>query len=231
MTNKAGESFLSVMLTVVLAVCAVATTGLVVRRELGAGGATTARQAVQRFEKEPNWRDYAVGDLSIGEGTAPVVVVEFGDYQCPACRQLDRTLRTVLGKPIGREVRLVYRHYPITTLHAAAFTAALASECAASQGRFQEMHNTLFDSDSLGTLSWRVLGARAGVPDLDGLETCISEGRFRTRVQEDIDAGERLGVRGTPTVLINDTRFVGAVREAILDSLLTAAAERARRNR
>jgi protein-disulfide isomerase len=128
--------------------------------------------------------------------------------------------------PPGRfdgEFAIVYRNFPLPT-HVFAREAALASECAARQGRFREMHELLFDaSDSFGLAGWRSFAERANVSDLASFEDCLRDPASGAAVDRDIDAGERLGVRGTPTILVNGYRYRGALTERSLDSLLTVS--------
>lgn len=203
-----------------LVVCAVAVTSLLFYRELNPVGASpTPRQ----LESQPDWRDYAVGGHRIGPPGAPIVFVVFMDYQCPSCLQLETMLRKTQQKYAGQVV-VVYRNYPLAAIHPFAQGAALASECAAQQGRFEAMHQVLFaHHDSLGVLGWPRTAELAGLPDLKLFTQCVADSATVAAVNRDRDAGKRLKVRGTPTVLVNGVRFLGTLREDALDSLTKAA--------
>jgi len=107
----------------------------------------------------------------LGPLNASVRIVEFADFECPACRALQRTLRELRKRHPGT-VAVIYRHYPLAG-HFLAMPAAVAAECAAVQGRFESYADLLFEKqDSLNALSWSALAASAGVSDTARFETC-----------------------------------------------------------
>ena len=217
------RSVVSAVSTLVLVACAVTTTVLLVRRP--SEPSTTA--ARQHFSAQPDWLSYVRGGHRIGPSDAKVVLVEFGDFQCPACQSLEATLRET-RKRYPRDVAILYRHFPLT-IHPAARSAALASECAAQQGMFETMHAALFDNrDSLGTISWTRFAAKAKVPNLRSFDMCMRDTIAMELVTADERDAKRLGARGTPTVLINSVRFTGALPQRTLDSLVESAIRRAR---
>ena len=108
------------------------------------------------------------------------------------------------------------RHFPIPN-HPHARNAAIASECAAAQDQFEAMHRTMFGlADSLGTLSWSSLASRAGVPDSAAFVRCLESPESAAAISRDSVAAYKLGLRGTPTLLIGSTRVDGL---PLLDSL------------
>jgi protein-disulfide isomerase len=146
----------------------------------------------------------------LGDEAAPVTLVEYGDYQCPACGRAYSIVKDLLGR-VGPRVRFVFRNFPLTTAHAHAEVAAEAAEAAGAQGQFWPMHDMLFENQ--GALGTEDLGRYASALGLD-------ESRFRTelhrhahaaRVREDFMGGVRSGVNGTPTFFINGARFDGPV--------------------
>jgi protein-disulfide isomerase len=203
---------------VVLVVCAVAVTALVVRREVGsprgdepAGG-----------ELVTDWRTIAEEGHLIGEPDAPVTVVVFSDFQCPACASFAETLHRLQQRHPGR-VAAVYRHFPLPN-HAFAVPAARASECAARQGRFAEMHDELFGAqDSIGVRSWARFATLAGIPDGIAFETCLGDPASAVPVRRDADAAGRLRVTATPTLLVNGRRVQGAPHLDRLERLMDEA--------
>src|SRR5579862_3148561 len=96
---------------------------------------------------DPHGADLALpvtaADHSLGPEHAPVVLVEYGDFECPLCKQAAPTVRMLLERFAGR-VRLVFRHFPLEEAHPHALAAAEAAECAGGQGKFWEMHDLLF---------------------------------------------------------------------------------------
>lgn len=122
------------------------------------------------------------------------------------------------------EVAVVYRHFPIEATHAHARTAALASECAAAQERFEAFHRALFrDQPLIPSRKMDEFAAMAGVPDIAAFRTCLREERFAARIAEDVSAGERLGVSGTPTLLVNGRLTVGAPSLSALEAMVREA--------
>jgi protein-disulfide isomerase len=158
-------------------------------------------------------------DHVLGPATAPVTLVEYGDYECPYCGAAHRSLEQVLGV-MGNDLRFAFRHFPLSQIHPHAYQAAEAAEAAGAQGRFWEMHDLLFEhQDRLGL---RDLIAYAGALDLD-LERFVTDLRghaYAGRLREDFLSGVRSGVNGTPTFFVNGIRHDGGYDpEALLDAL------------
>lgn len=137
-----------------------------------------------------------------------VVIVEFSDFQCPYCRKTLSELEKV-RTAYPKEVQLLYRHFPIDRLHPQARLAAQAAECAGAEGRFWEYHDRLFDQVDLSPPKLRELAEGLQL-DVSTFERCLSGEWARTRVAQDVEAGTRVGVSGTPTFFINGRRLVGA---------------------
>jgi protein-disulfide isomerase len=145
---------------------------------------------------------------SEGPAAAPVVLVEFSDFQCPYCRSFSSTLKQVMEKYDGK-VRLVFRQFPLANIHKDAERAAEASLCAADQNRFWDMHNYFFENQ--GKLSEEEILNQAeqlGL-DRDSFSACLSGGKSESRVREDLRAGAAAGVEGTPTLFVNGRYFSG----------------------
>jgi protein-disulfide isomerase len=192
---------------VILTLCALTTTALVARRELFPPRAQAQAPPPARVE---GWREYARDGHRMGPERAPVSIVVFSDFQCPYCAVLMARLREVRGAYPG-EVSVVYRHFPLPT-HPHAVAAARASECASAQGRFEAFHDALFAAqDSIGILGWDRFAAAAGVADLPRFAACAAATAPIPALERDTVAGRRLRVSGTPTVLINELRFQGAL--------------------
>jgi NhaA family Na+:H+ antiporter len=156
-----------------------------------------------------------------GPGTAPVTLVEYADVECPYCRRLEPVLRQLLER--HPEVRLVYRHFPMVREHPHAYSAALALEAAAAQGRFWELHDLLLEEDA--PLGRQALTAYAERLDLEPstLLRPASE-RFDARVRADFDSGLDSGVPGTPGLFVNGLRLVRALTLQQLSDAVTRAA-------
>jgi protein-disulfide isomerase len=195
--------------SVVLVCCAVVVTGLVIRRELFQDRAAGAAQA-QAPREIRQWKQVAAAGSVIGRPDAPVKIVEFSDFQCPFCARIQTSLDEIRAK-YPDQVAIVYRHYPLEAIHPHAFGAALAAACAEEQGRFKPYHDALFQrQDSIGTTGWDRLAEAAGVPDLPAFRECVESKRFKGRVDEDVKVANRIGVQGTPSLIINGTMVYGA---------------------
>ncbi|WP_338403759.1 DsbA family protein [Cellulosimicrobium arenosum] len=160
----------------------------------------------------------------LGDRSAPVTIVEFGDLECPYCRAAAPVLRDVVASSGGR-VRLVFRHFPLFEVHPHALTAALAVEAAGAQGRFWEMHEALFDHQA--RLDDDGLADRAVALGLDA-ETVVGvpAQQFADVVRRDYADGLALGVQGTPTLFVDGERYRGALTaEALRDAVRLSSGE------
>lgn len=164
-----------------------------------------------------------------GSLDAKVVIREYSDFQCPACR----TSALALGKAVSgysdEELGYVYNDYPIIQLHKNAYEAALAGQCAHEQDKFWEYHDRLFLDQS----SWKDLEnprekfisyATALELDTDQFKMCLDEERTKGLVEEDLNEARDLRMNSTPTYFINGIRYVGAKSEEgwreLIDSYL-----------
>jgi protein-disulfide isomerase len=161
----------------------------------------------------------AASDHLLGGEHAPVTIVEYGDFECPNCRQAAPAVKLILEHWRGR-VRLVWRHFPLEGVHPHALSAALASEAAAAQGKFWEMHDVLLENQ--GHLKTNHLRGYARRLELDPAryEAEMEDQLYLQRVREQIDGGGKSGVRGTPTFFVNgaiqDVSFgLQALRERV----------------
>jgi len=145
----------------------------------------------------------------IGESDALVTIVEFSDFQCPYCKRVLPTL-TQLRSRYGAKIRLVFRDFPLDSLHPLARRAAEAARCAHDQGKFWDYHDILFvNAPNASPPQLKEYADKVG---LDGprFEQCLSSGTHTAGVQKDLDEGLRLGVTGTPGFFINGQFLSGA---------------------
>lgn len=153
-------------------------------------------------------------------GRGEVLVQEFGDFQCPACAQMDRTLEQLLERNEDR-LRLVYRHFPLSSIHPWAAPAALASECAAWQGSFWTTKRMLFSRQAeLGGLVGDPEDPSWGVPDPEAFRDCIEGRHAEAAVEADVSEARRLGLRSTPSVLIGQMLVIGSTSISRLEAVL-----------
>jgi protein-disulfide isomerase len=157
-----------------------------------------------------------------GPVTAPVTLVEYGDYECPHCRQAYPIVKQLQDR-LGPRVRFVFRNFPLREAHPHAEHAAEAAEAAGAQGAFWQMHDRLFERQFALEDDDLVEYARDLGLDAERVRRELAAGVYAARVREDFRSGVRSGVNGTPTFFINGTRH-DAAWDA--DTLL-AALERA----
>lgn len=153
-----------------------------------------------------------------GASTAPVTLLMYGAYECPHCVEANKIVKEIESR-VGERVRFVFRHFPRTNVHPHAEAAAEVAEAAGEQGKFWEMHDTLFEHFNHLDGEHLMLYARELGLDMERFEQAINHRSFAARVQEDFKSGEECGVRATPTFFINGARHVGAWD---IDALLKA---------
>lgn len=165
-------------------------------------------------------------DPAQGDPSAPVTLVEFSDYECPYCLGVMPTLKRI-REAYGDRVRLVWKDFPLTQIHPAAFKAAEAAHCAGDQDRYWEYHDLLFaNQQALQPPRLVELAGELGL-DTDVFRSCLDSDRHAVRVQEGVTQGTRLGVNSTPTTFINGRVLAGAHEyetfAAIIDEELSRA--------
>lgn len=143
-------------------------------------------------------------DHAVGPEHAPVTVVEYGDFECPNCKQAAPAVKLLLGRFAGR-VRLVYRHFPLEEVHPHALHAAMAAEAADSQGKFWPMHDLLFENQLHLKLGHLRGYAEKLELNMERYAAEMDSQVYLQRIREHVDGGIRSGVRATPTFFVNGT--------------------------
>jgi protein-disulfide isomerase len=166
-------------------------------------------------------------DHVLGPENAPATLVEYGDYECPHCGRAHPIVKRVLRK-LGKDVRFVFRNFPLAEMHPHALGAAIAAEAAGLQGAdaFWRMHDWVFEhqdalerDDLVGYAKHLGLDGARFARDLDRHE-------IEERVRSDFASGVRSGVNGTPTFFIDGVRYDESWDEDTLAAALRAAAKR-----
>ena len=154
-----------------------------------------------------------------GDPKAPVTIVEFSDFQCPFCKKSESTLHELLTKYSGR-VKLAYLDFPLPGIHPQAQNAAEAARCAGEQGKFWEYHDALYADQS--KLDSAELLTRARVLNLDdkAFQSCVSSGKFKSKIEADMEEGRKVGVAGTPGFFVNGVFLSGAVPAADFEKII-----------
>lgn len=173
----------------------------------------TPETAPSRLQVPVGERDHIRGLAS-----APVTLVEYGDFQCPFCGRAHPVVKA-LTRQLGDRVRFCFRHFPLTTIHPLAQQAAEAAEAAGAQGRFWEMHDLLFErQEGLGGVFLVQYAASLDL-DRERFQRELASHEHAPRVREDFMGGVRSGVNGTPTFFLNGVRYDGPHE---LDAMLEA---------
>jgi protein-disulfide isomerase len=158
-------------------------------------------------------------DIVIGDPAAPVTLEEFGDYESVECAQAAEVVKDILKKYDGK-VKFIFRHFPLTSVHQKAHKAAEAAIAAAQEGKFWDMHHTLFDNRrNLGTISLKGYAREAGATSKRLLDDLIG-GTYGPYVQDDLHEGLERGVRTIPTFFVNGEKFEGSVTLKSLGALI-----------
>jgi protein-disulfide isomerase len=151
-----------------------------------------------------------------GPANAKITIFEFGDLECPSCRELESVLREVL--PMHPEIRLVFKHFPLITIHPWAMAAAIASQCAYDQNpdAFWKFHDSFYDTQDTITadnISNKVkdLATQTGI-NQEKFQTCLTSPEAKNEVETAMHEGQDVKVNATPTIFVNGRRIVGPDR-------------------
>ena len=199
----------------------------VLARRLWAASAVLLASAVSVKAVRGSQRPYTPQAPSYrekGRPDAPIVIVEFSDLQCPACRFAVKPVKDLL-QLYGQDTRLIFKHYPLHQ-HLMAWPAAVAAECAGRQGRFWDLHDLLYDKQAdwapqiqkkaqstalrEGSSQDLIPYARSLGLDLPAFEACLKDPAVSTLIATDQKDGDDHWVLSTPTFFINGKRFVAA---------------------
>ena len=185
--------------------------------------------AFQRFMLQvPTVDEVLEIDIVKGFKSAPLTLIEYSDFQCPACRVQNGMIRSA-WKDVRRKVKLVYRHFPLTRIHPHAMLAAHYTEAANRQGKFWEMHDLLFDNQAI----WSKLddpreqfdqyASQLGL-DLDKMKQDMESDAVKDKISADIASARKAGVSSTPTLFLEGELLSNIRgRESFIDAIENAA--------
>lgn len=146
----------------------------------------------------------------LGDANAKAVMVEYSDFQCPACGAAEPTVQEVINA-YGNNIKFVYKHFPLTNIHQYSQKAAEASECAGIQGKFWEMHAKLFaNQNALRISDLKSYAQQIGL-NATSFNQCLDSGAAAANVKADFNEGLAEKVRATPTFFINGRKIEGGV--------------------
>jgi protein-disulfide isomerase len=207
------------VIAVALAAAALAVAGVAVRRELSGGPRASRSLTAAPPVRIPEWESVLEVGIRVGRPEARVQIAEFGDFECPACRDYQPLLSSVASR-FGDSVALIFVHYPLQQ-HRFAIPAARAAECAARVSRFSPMRDALFaKQDSFGLRAWRAFAQDAGIGDTTAFDACVVATQPIHRIEAGKALGQKIRVRGTPTILVNGWRFESPPSDAELEKFV-----------
>lgn len=162
-------------------------------------------------------RPVTSNDHIVGNTKAEIVIVEYSDLECPFCKVFHQTMHKIIDNS-GNKIAWVYRHYPIPQLHSKAFREAEASECASEQGGnevFWKYTDRIFEittsNDGLEDTELPKIAQYIGL-DMASFNACLNSGKFKDKVQADVDDGIKAGVNGTPSsFILKKGKLVGTI--------------------
>jgi protein-disulfide isomerase len=203
-----------------------------IRNYLGAQRSASQRQAFvntlrakakveMHLEAPPVFRAAVVTDGAPvrGDVKAPITIVEFSDFHCPFCRTVQPTLTQLLAKYPG-QVRLVYKHLPLDSLHPQARRVSEASWCAQEQGRFWEFHDRVYAAGPDASDAALAKLATEASLDKATLNTCLTSGKAAAAIQKDVDEGTGHGINGTPGFFVNGRFLSGNQPMAAFENII-----------
>ncbi|MCE2614434.1 MAG: DsbA family protein [Nitrosopumilus sp. (ex Thoosa mismalolli)] len=152
-------------------------------------------------------------DPIIGDPNAPITIIEFSDFECPFCARFHvQTLPALMNEYINEgKVKLVFRDFPIQSIHPNALPASVAAECADEQGKFKEMHDVLFDNqgqwsnvETVDAVSLFMQYASAMELEQEQFDSCLTNGKYIDEIRGDLNDGRDYGVSGTPGFFVGN---------------------------
>jgi protein-disulfide isomerase len=209
---------------VILGVVALAGAFLLFRQTRGGGAtASTLQQVVMTPEQLQR-----VPGISQGQPDAPVVLMEFADFQCPGCGQFARFSKPLVKDYIDNgTVRFVWYDFPLTSIHQNAVLASRAGRCANEQNQFWAYHDVVFANQARWSESTDAANHFIGYAEQAGLDRgafsqCLRSEKYQKEVSESFQLGTTLGVSGTPTLFVNGKRVETPSSRADWDRLIQA---------
>lgn len=161
----------------------------------------------------------AASDHIRGNKNAKITIVEFSDYQCPFCSRFHDTMKQVMAK-YPNQVRWVFKHFPLESIHPYARKAALAAECAGEQNKFWEYSDAIYANQASLNDDYLTTAAKNLRLDTKKFGACLSSEKYASKVNADLQQGQGYGVRGTPGSFINGQTIPGAVPFEQVDSMI-----------
>ena len=175
-----------------------------------ARGAAVEQPTNEAVQKVTRYDVPVDDDPFLGPEDAAITIIEFSDFECPYCTKWHNQVWTRIMEEYPDQVRLVYRDFPLSSIHSNAIPAAEAANCAGEQGVYWKYHDLLFNGDyGLGDSAFIKYANQLDL-DEEAFQECLTSRRYQEEVENDFTYAANLGVRSTPTFFINGIPVVGA---------------------
>lgn len=173
----------------------------------------------KRPKIEQNANDFVYPNSpTFGNEQASITVLAFLDFECPYSQEAYPTFKKLMQK-YQSNVKFVFKHFPIASIHDDATQASIASDCADEQGKFWEYYDLLFNSKGLDGASLVKYAKQLNL-NMDQFQKCLITQKNREKIEKDLADGITLGVRGTPTYIVNDLRIEGVTEMGQWDEII-----------
>ena len=196
----------------------------------GTPGAASADLLVTKgtpSERRVTQPEQNASDPVYGPANATVTIFEFSDFSCPYCHDMAGTLKDAVDRHPG--VKLVWKDFPLTAVHANAMAAHTAARCAAVQGKFWPYHDRLFATqDTLSDATYHALATAVGL-NVGTFSSCLTSPSTKAFITKNIAEGNALEISGTPELFVGDQRIPGAASSEELDQVIAFELELAQR--
>jgi len=167
---------------------------------------------------------YGPNDPYFGKKDAKAVIVEFGDFECPACQAEYPVVKEIL-KNYGDKILFVFRDFPLIASHPNSLLAAVAGHCAWEQGKFWEMHDKIFEIKDLSAAALQTYGRQIGL-NPSQFSACLRSDKYLKEIETDLNEGYSAGVRATPTFFVNGVKVAGALDLMTFEKIIIEALSR-----
>jgi len=180
--------------------------------------------------KNPDLKDILAGpiissaDPGIGLKNAPVVMVQFSDFECDFCAEQEEVLKKIKEK-YNDSLRIIWKDYPEPDYNSSSYAAAMASRCAQNQGKFWEFHDFLFKNNENLNKEIFYKGAKDLGLDTYVFEACLDDQKTRNKIDENIAEADALDIPGVPFLYINDREIMGSLSEEELGKIIQSELE------
>lgn len=166
------------------------------------------------------WKPLVKSGHRIGPRNAKWTVIEFGDFQCPVCGSYEQVIDSMRARHPS-DFAVVFHEFPLS-YHPLAYPLARAAECAGQQGRFTAFHDSVYaEQHLLGVVPVLEFGSRAGVPDTAAFHRCVLDTLPVPAIEQDLAEGKKIGVPGTPAIIVDGMMHAGDLSVRDLEALLS----------